>query len=354
MDRRDFIGSAALAGLLPLIGFDAKAGPTANGSVANSRAGSLLPAPLDPGDTVGLVSPSSAIDEKLTLQFAREAMQALGLKVRAGEHYASRHGHLAGHDAARAGDINAMFASDEVKAVICVRGGSGAARLLPLLDYDAIRAHPKVVLGFSDITALLNGILAKTGLVTFHGPAGASRWTRFNADQFRRLFFERELMEYRNEVDPGEELVARNNRTQVITGGKARGQLVGGNLSVLVGLAGSPYMPDFKGRILFLEDVNEAPYRIDRMLTTLKLSGALDDIAGFIFGDCNDCDPGPGYGSLTLDQIFDDHIRPLGIPAYRGAMIGHIRDQFIVPVGGQVEMDADEGTFRMLEQVFHD
>lgn len=343
MHRRHFIGSAALAALMPLVG---------GGAIAAPRGGRLLPMPLDPGDTVALVSPSAATDERLGLQLTQEAMQALGFKVKTGAHYAARRGHLAGTDAERAGDLNAMFADPEVKAIVCVRGGSGAARLLPLLDYDAIRANPKVLLGYSDITALHNAILAQAGLVTFHGPIGASSWNRFNVDQFRRVFFERELMQYKNVVDAGDELVPRKNRTLTITGGKARGELVGGNLSVLVGLAGSPYLPDFTGKILFLEEVEEAPYRFDRMLTTLKLMGALDRIAGFVFGECTDCDPGEGYGSLTLDQIFDDHIKPLGIPAYRGAMIGHIRQQFIVPVGGQVEMDADAGTFRMLEPVF--
>ncbi len=343
MDRRDFIGSAALAALLPLAG---------SGSAAAAQRRRLLPAALNPGDTIALVSPSSATDERLSLQLAQEAMQALGFKVKTGEHYASRYGHLAGTDAGRAGDLNAMFADREVKAIVCVRGGSGAARLLPLLDYKAIRAHPKALLGYSDITALHSAIHAQTGLVTFHGPIGAGSWNRFNVDQFRRMFFERELMQYKNVVDAGNELVPRKHRTLTIAGGKARGELIGGNLSVLVGLAGSPYMPDFTGKILFLEDVEEAPYRIDRMLTTLKLMGALDKIAGFIFGECTDCDPGEGYGSLTLDQIFDDHIKPLGIPAYRGAMIGHISEQFIVPVGGKVELDADAGSFRMLEPVF--
>ena len=348
MDRRHFIGSAALAAGLSLVGGGADAGTTA--TAASRRR--LLPVPLSPGDTIALVSPSSATDERLSLQLAQEAMQALGFKVRTGAHHASRYGHLAGTDAARAGDLNAMFADDEVKAIVCVRGGSGSARLLPLLDYDAIRAHPKVLLGYSDITALHNAILAQAGLVTFHGPIGAGSWNRFNVDQFRRVFFERERMHYRNMADAGDELVPRKHRTLTITGGKARGELVGGNLSVLVGLAGSRYLPDFDGRILFLEDVEEAPYRVDRMLTTLKLMGALDRIAGFIFGECTDCDPGEGYGSLTLDQIFDDHIKPLGIPAYRGAMIGHIREQFIVPVGGRVELDADAGRFRLLEPVF--
>ena len=346
MHRRDFIQGAALLGLLPLVG---NAGAALAAAPRNGR---LLPVPLNPGDTVALVSPSSATDERLNLQLATEVLQALGFKVKTGAHYAARRGHLAGTDAERAGDLNTMFADDEVRGIVCVRGGAGAARLLPLLDYDAIRANPKVLLGYSDITALHCAILARAGLVTFHGPIGAASWNAFNVDQFRRLFFERELMQYENAVDAGDELVPRKNRTLTITGGKARGELVGGNLSVLVGLAGSPYLPDFDGRILFLEDVEEAPYRVDRMLTTLKLMGALDRIAGFIFGDCTDCDPGEGYGSLTLDQIFDDHIRPLGVPAYRGAMIGHIREQFIVPHGGQVEMDADAGTFRMLGPVF--
>ncbi|WP_132984979.1 S66 peptidase family protein [Luteimonas terricola] len=344
MDRRRFIGSAAAAALLL---------PFARGRSAMAARGvPLLPAPLNPGDTVALVSPSSPVDDSFNLQLAQEVMEALGFKVKAGAHYADRRGHLAGSDAGRAGDINAAFADREVKAVICVRGGSGAARLLPLLDYDLIRANPKVLLGYSDITALHNAINAQTGLVTFHGPNGSGSWNSFNADQFRRLFFERELMQYRNVADRGDELVQRRNRTVTITGGTAQGELVGGNLAVLTALAGSPYLPDFSGKILFLEDVSEAPYRVDRMLSTLKLMGALDRIAGFIFGECTDCDPGAGYGSLGLGQILDDYIKPLGIPAYRGAMIGHIRQQFIVPVGGRVELDAAAGSFRLLQPVF--
>ncbi len=344
MDRRRFLGTAALTGaMLPLLGM---------GRATAATPRQLLAVGLRKGDTVGLVSPSSAVSERLALQLAQEAMEALGLRVRTGAHYDGRYGHLAGTDAERAGDLNAMFGDREVKAIVCVRGGSGAARLLPLLDYALIRRNPKVLLGYSDITALHCAIHAKTGLVTFHGPVGTGSWNRFNVDQFERLFFQRELMQYQNSRDAGDELVPRRNRIQTLRGGKAQGELVGGNLTVLTALAGSSYLPDFSGKILFLEDVGEAPYRIDRMFSTLKLMGALDRIAGFVFGDCSDCNPGDGYGSLTLDQIFDDYILPLKIPAYRGAMIGHIREQFIVPVGGKVEMDADAGTFRMLEPVF--
>jgi len=348
MDRRRFLAGAGatLAALsLPTDGVSA---------AARSGAGRLLPSALRKGDTVGIVSPSSASEDGFSLQLAREAMEALGFKVKAGAHVSSRRGHLAGTDAERAGDLNAMFADGSVRAVVCARGGSGAARLLPLLDYDAIRRDPKVLLGYSDITALHSAIHAKTGLVTFHGPVGSGSWNTFNVDQFQRVFLDRELVTWRNKVDAGDELVPRRNRTITVRGGKASGELIGGNLTVLTALAGSPYLPDFDGRILFLEDVSEAPYRIDRMLSTLKLMGALDRIAGFVFGECSECDPGDGFGSLTLEQIFDDHIRPLGIPAYRGAMIGHIREQFILPVGGRVELDADAGTLRLLAPVFRD
>lgn len=346
MRRRHFLGSATVAAataLMPGIGLAARADTTPR---------RLLPRPLAPGDTVALVSPSSAVSDPLDLQLAREVMEALGLRVVTGAHYAERRGHLAGSDAERAGDLNAAFADPDVAAIVCTRGGSGAARLLPLLDYEAIRGNPKALLGYSDVTALHCAIQARTGLVTFHGPIGTGSWNRFNADQFRRVFFERELMRYENRIEAGDELVPRRNRTRTLVPGKARGRLLGGNLTVLTALAGSPYLPDFDGAILFLEDVSEAPYRVDRMLTTLRLMGVLDRIAGFVFGECTDCDPGDGYGSLTLAQILDDFIVPLGIPAYTGAMIGHIREQFILPVGGEVELDADAGTLRLLAPVF--
>ena len=349
MDKRQFIKSCALgAALLPLAGCSSVVQAASSPATTRRR----LPLPLNAGDTVALVSPSKATDEPLDLQIAVEVMQALGFKVKTGKHLAARRGHLAGTDAERASDINAMFADKEVKAIICLRGGSGAARVLPLLDYDVIRNNPKILLGYSDITALHNAIHAQTGLITFHGPNGTGSWNSFNADQFRRLFLQRELMQYENELDSRDELVPRANRTVTITGGKVQGELIGGNMTVLTALAGSPYLPDFSGKILFLEDVEEAPYRIDRMFSTLKLMGALDKIAGFIFGGCTDCRPSGGYGWLTMDQIFNDHIKPLNIPAYRGAMIGHIKQQFIVPVGGKIELDADAGTFRLMESVF--
>lgn len=354
MDKRQFIKSwAVAASLLPLAScanvLAAGNNQPNQSSLANKQ---LLPVAINPGDTVALVSPSKATDNLLDVQIATEVMQALGLKVKISQHLTSRRGHLAGTDQQRADDINAMFADTEVKAIICLRGGSGAARILPLLNYALIKQHPKILLGYSDITALHSAIHAKTGLISFHGPNGTGSWNSFNADQFRRVFFERELMHYENVIEARDELAPRTNRIITIRGGKTQGEIIGGNLSVLTSLAGSPYLPDFSNKILFVEDVQEAPYRIDRMLSTLKLMGALDKLAGFIFGDCSGCNPIGGYGWLTMDQIFDDHIKPLNIPAYRGAMIGHIKQQFIVPVGAKVEMDADKGSFTLLQSVF--
>ncbi|GAB3660445.1 LD-carboxypeptidase [Echinicola sediminis] len=349
MNKRTFIKALGLsAGLSPILGFKS----TSRNAESETAKKSLLPCPLKQGDLVGLVSPSSATNDEILFQFAQETLEALGLKVLRGKYLTNRYGHLAGTDEERAGDVNDMFANKEVKAIICIRGGSGAARILPLLDYKNIKKNPKPILGYSDITALHNAINAQTGLITFHGPNGTGSWNSFNVQQFEQMFFEQKLVKFENELEKGDDLIIKKNRIQTITPGTAEGIIVGGNLTVLTALAGSPYLPDFKNKILFLEDVGEDPYRIDRMMSTLKLMGALDQLKGFIFGQCSECEPSGGYGSLTLWQILLDYIKPLDIPAYRGAMIGHVSKQFIVPIGAKVKMNANEGTFEMTEKIF--
>ena len=350
MNKRDFLKTFGLGGgLLPVLGMRAGLSP-----IAASPPSTLLPKPLNKGDLIGIISPSAAMADEMQFEFAREAMEALGFQVVMGKHVADRRGHLAGTDAERANDLNEMFAHPDVRGIVCLRGGSGAARTLPLIDYDNIRRNPKPLLGYSDITALHNAIYSQTGLVTFHGPNGSGSWSSFNADQFSKVFFERGLVKYENEQEKGDDLVIKQNRVQTISPGTAEGVIIGGNLTVLTAIAGSPYFPDFEGKILFLEDVDEGPYRMDRMMSTLQLTGALDKIKGFIFGQCTGCDPSGGYGSLTLPQILRDFILPLNIPAYSGAMIGHIPKQFIVPIGAKVRMDAGKGTFELVERVFQD
>lgn len=348
MNKRNFIKTLGwTAGMLPFTGMGWQ--PTFSFPYPPSI---LRPKPIKKGDLVGIISPSAAMADEMQFLFAREAMEALGFNVVLGDHVASRRGHLAGTDAERAKDLNDMFAHPEVRAIVCLRGGSGAARILPLIDYEIIKMNPKPLLGYSDITALHNAIYTQTGLVTFHGPNGSGSWNSFNARQFRKIFFDQELVTFENELVKGDDLVIKQNRTQTVTPGVAEGIIIGGNLTVLTAIAGSPYLPDFQDKILFLEDVEEEPYRIDRMMSTLKLMGALDKIKGFIFGQCTDCEPSGGYGSLTLNQILEDFIAPLEIPAYRGAMIGHVPKQFIVPVGAKVRMDAGKGLFEMTEGVF--
>lgn len=310
----------------------------------------VRPPRLKPGDEIGIVAPASATFQTIDVDIARESLEALGLKVKIGAHVLARHGYLAGGDKDRAADINGFFADDSIKAVVPIRGGWGSSRVLPHLDYDTIRRNPKVVVGYSDITALHNAIHAKTGLVTFHGPNGMGRWDSWSLDYFKRVLFAGEAVTLSNLVKLSDRnaLTPTEHRMQTITPGTARGRLLGGNLTVLTAILGSPYVPSFEGAILFLEDVGEDLYRVDRMFTQLKLAGVLDVIRGFIFGTCAECGPGEGFASLTLEEIFADHIKPLGIPAWFGAMIGHQTPQWTVPIGIEAEVDAPKGTITLL------
>lgn len=339
MNRRTFLAAAAL----PL------AAPTLLSSRSQSAPQPILPPRLQPGDTVGLVTPATATYQQEELDIARESLEGLGLKVRIGAHVRDRHGSLGGLDVDRAADMNRFFADPTLKAVLPTRGGWGTARLLPLLDYDAIRRNPKILMGFSDITALLNGIHARTGLVTFHGPNAGGRWDAYSVDFVRRVLFGGEAVTFDNPKGTSDRnvLTQVENRIRTITPGRATGRLLGGNLTVLTAILGSPYVPDFSDAILFLEDVGEDWYRVDRMMTSLKLAGILGKVRGFIFGSCSECGPGEGFGSLTPEQIFADHIAPLRVPAWTGAMIGHAQPQWTLAVGSRVTIDASAGTVTM-------
>jgi muramoyltetrapeptide carboxypeptidase len=305
---------------------------------------------LRPGDTIGLVSPANATFEREPLKIAIESLQALGFKVKPGPFVAARRGPFAGTDAQRAGDINAMFADDSVAGLLAVTGGSGCNRIVDKLDYELIRRKPKFFGGFSDLTCLVNALHRKTGLVAFHCPVAASEWNDYSVQNFKAIAMNAEAAVLRNpEVKPVDDLVVREERIATIRAGRAQGPLVGGNLTVLASLAGTPYFPDCRGAILFLEDINEYIYRIDRCLSTLRLNGALSQVAGVVLGHFTKCEPGEGYGSLTLDEVFDDYFLPLNVPVFRGAAIGHIKRKLTVPVGAPAEIDADAGTIRLLQ-----
>ena len=234
--------------------------------------------------------------------------------------------------------------------ILCVHGGWGCARILPLLDYELIRKKPKIIIGYSDITALLLGIHNQTGFVTFHGPVGSSTWNKFSIDYFRKVLMEGEAVTMQNPSLIGDNLVQTNDRISTINSGVITGKLLGGNLTVLSHLIGTKYLPDWKNSLLFCEDMSEVTYSVDRMITHLKLAGILHKISGFVFGKCTRCNVGSGsYGSLTLKDIWRDHIQPFQKPAVTREMIGHIEDKLTIPLGIEAEINADKGTIKLLQ-----
>ncbi|MGF1457836.1 MAG: LD-carboxypeptidase [Leptolyngbyaceae cyanobacterium] len=338
----------AIAGL----GLLAGAWPFAQALSARAAEAEVIKPPrLRPGDEVGIISPAGATFNTSDLDIVMDAVRGLGLVPRPAPHVLAQYGYLAGQDRDRAADVNEFFADSEIAALLPIRGDWGSARILPYLDYDLIRRNPKVITGFSDLTALLLGITAQTGLVTFHGPNGLTAWRPDQTEPFRQVLFEGQAQTFANPLaaEDRDRLMQTRFRVQTITPGQARGKLYGGNLSVIAGIVGSPYFPDMTGHILFLEDVGESIYRIDRMLTQLKLAGVLDQLAGFIFGQCTNCGPSGGYGGLTLEQVLADHIAPLGIPAWSNAAIGHVEPILTLPLGTEVTIDATTGRMTMTE-----
>ena len=306
------------------------------------------PPRLRVGDTVGVVSPASTLSTDDGLDRAEWWLRGMGLAPKFGPNAGGRYGYLAGTDEQRAADLNAAYADPEVKAVFAVRGGWGGARILPLLDWNTIRANPKLLIGFSDVTALHLAFAARAGFATIHGGNATSSWRKASWESLWRLAFA---------VDTptlgGAEIEAETGRTaRTITGGKATGRLLGGNLTILSTLMGTPWLPDFKGAVLFLEDTNEAEYRVDRMFQQLKLAGVLDGLAGVIFGQCTGCaSTEPDYSGFTINQLIDHYFAPLGIPAVTGFDTGHIANQLSLPSGARVELDADARTLRLLEPI---
>jgi len=318
---------------------------------ASARSSQILkPRRLKPGDTIGLVAPASSSLEDEGIRISIDVVRSLGFKVKQGAHLFDRQQYLAGDDRARADDVNTMFADDAVDAIFCLRGGYGTPRMLPYLDYDLIRDRPKVLLGMSDITGILTAIHTKTGVVGFHGPNASSSFSDYSLSEFKKVLVQptsTTRIAAAPPFDAGEGKVDRKNRLTHITGGTAKGRLIGGNLTLISVLMGTEFEPDFHDRIVFLEDVHEAPYRIDRMLTQLRLAGKLQEAAGIVFGKFTDSET--DGNTFSLEEVLRDRTADLGIPVLRGLMIGHVKDQTVVPIGIEAELNGDAGTLRLLE-----
>lgn len=303
-----------------------------------------------PGARVGLVAPSGVVLERDDCDRSAELVRALGLEPVVFPNAGNRFGYFAGTDAERLADLQSALDDPNLSAVWAVRGGFGVTRILGSLSFAGLSRHPKVLLGFSDLTALLLAAHAATRLITLHGPVARNGLTRFSRDSLERVLFDPApagLLPM-PAATPGVTL-PRSPRVVTLVPGVAVGPVVGGNLTLMQCLIGTGALPRLDGAILFLEDVNEHLYRIDRTLAHLRDAGLLDGLAGVAIGQFTDLKVSTGDGARGLDEVLHDYLDPLGIPAARGFPIGHVDDQWTVPVGARASLDAGAGTLTLLE-----
>ena len=337
MDRRKFIFKAGLAAAsIPLL----NSFITANESTPLLLQNLTLPKALKKGDTIGVIAPGGAVFNNNSIEKCKKKLDTVGLNMVAGKTLTTQHGYLSDTDENRAKEIMEMFTNPNIKGIVAMRGGSGCARVLPFLDYDLIKQNCKPFIGMSDITALLTAFYTKAEMTSFHGPVGYSTWTDFTKKYFTKTLFSKKETEM---------LAPAKSNFYTISKGIAQGELIGGNLTVFSQLVGTPYLPHMHGKLLFMEDINEEPYRIDRMLMQLKLAGILSQVNGIIIGECRKCDPEEPEKSLSLKQVLQDHLSNLNIPVFYGAKFGHIKDKWTLPVGIKAEMNADIGSLKLLE-----
>ncbi len=311
----------------------------------------VKPRALQAGNTVGLITPSSYVFDTWKIEEAVARIEGdLGLKCRLGRNIRSRHGYMAGTEKERLDDLHAMFADPSIAGVFCLEGGYGTERLLDRIDYDLIRRNPKVLLGYSDITGLHLAITKKAGLVTFHGPVALSALPPWTLDCLKRAIMNPEPIGELGSPPEDDPLSPQFPR-HTVAPGTARGPIAGGNLTLISTTMGTPWEIETRGRILFLEDTGEAPYRVDRMLTQLKLAGKLQETAGIVWGTCTECTPGKSSFevNLSISDLVDEILGPLGKPVLAGLVFGHSKQKLTIPIGVEAEMDASAQKVTILE-----
>ena len=310
----------------------------------------ILPLRLHPGARVALLAPSGPLLERDYLARGIELCRALGFEPVLMPNAAKAHGYLAGTDAERLGDLNLALTDPAFDAVWCLRGGNGMNRIIDQVDFAGFAAKPRPVIGYSDITVLLNALTTETGIVTFHGPMARSAMPAFSRNHFDLVLTQTGVPGRLGRVraDPGV-LVPERGRIVTVIPGRATGRLVGGNLTLLQALIGTRYFPDLGGAILFLEDVGEDLYRIDRMLGHLRLAGVLDALAGVAIGHFSRMRRATFEGGFGLDDVLRTYFASRHIPVAHGFPIGHLAEQWTLPLGVMAELDADEGDLSLLE-----
>jgi muramoyltetrapeptide carboxypeptidase len=333
MKRRQFIQNSSLLAV---------------GSVAlssfklNESTQTIFPKALKKGDTIALTAPAGAVFNQHYISKIETRLNSLGFKVVKGKTLQAQDGFLAGTDLFRAKELESFFENKSVTAIIAMRGGWGCARILDKLNYQLIQENPKIIMGYSDITSLLIAIHNKTGLVTYHGPVGYSSWKEFSTFNVFKTVVDGKPFTMQNPKSYLKEL-------ETLTKGKAKGKLVGGNLTVITSMIGTNHEPDWHNKILFLEETGEEPYRIDRMLWQLKQANVFDQINGLVIGAFTKCDPEEPEKSFSLTEVLNQHFKNTTFPVYKGAVIGHIVPKFTLPIGAIIEIDADSFTLKTLE-----
>ena len=344
LTRRNFIKST---GALTALTLAPAAGKAFNTSENGEQPALIRPGRLQKGDTIGLITPSGPITQQ-QLNDAVKQLKELGFNTYYEDSVLDQYGYFAGKDTDRANELNRMFANKMVDAVLCVRGGYGAIRILDMLDYDLIKQNPKVFMGYSDITAFLNAIYQKTGLVTFHGPLGISTFNEFVWNSFENVVMNPQShYRYAYLREPGTENNPEFDQ-YTINKGKATGRLVGGNISVIASMIGSAFEPDFENKLVFLEEIEEKTYRVDKMLVHMLQATNLKKAAGIIFGVFKECNIND-EPRLTLKQAINDLFKPLDIPISYGFPFGHIDTIITLPVGIKARFNANKNSLKLLE-----
>jgi muramoyltetrapeptide carboxypeptidase len=283
--------------------------------------------PLEPGAHVALIAPAGPLQKPEELPRAQENTRLLGWEPIVGSHATDRHGYLAGTDRDRLNDINRALRDPKIDAIWCLRGGYGMMRILSGIDYDALSRTPKAIIGYSDVTALHAAVQRKCKLVTYHGPTAREPMTDLSRDSLRRAV-----------VGQTDSCGVAPNAREINTG-VAEGRLVGGNLAVLTALCGTPFAADLSDGILILEDINEPVYRIDRMLQQLMLAGAFNGCRAIVFGECVKCPDDAGGGGRSFDEVLSEIAQSLGVPCLAGIPVGHIAEQWTIPLGAIAKLD---------------
>lgn len=346
MDRRTFTKSGIIIGS----GLVSTAGNALH-SAASVSAKTITPVGLKVGDKIGVIAPSSRLKQE-QIDTAVKQIEGFGMVPVLSKHVAAHNGYLAGKDDERADDINEMFADKSIKAIWCGRGGYGSTRILHMLDYKAIKKNPKPFIGYSDISAYHIAMYQKTGLITFHGPIPSGMMKGNTLEEFQKLFFMNQPIDYDFKKMTLVGDTTKYDVLETLRPGIAKGRLMGGNLTVVSSMVGMPYAPDFKDTIAFFEDIEEQPYRIDRMLTQLIHGSNLGKAKGILLGQFTNCQAKDPENSFTLVEALKDRLLPLGIPILAGAPFGHVPDNLTIPVGAEAILDATNHRVKIEKLLF--